>query len=202
MFSPVDQAAAWHSSNDNFHRIIFALSADQRLALPTGCHPRLAGARQTPICRVKRRNGTLVSGLPCYEHCRSDAFESALPDPPHSLHAPMEYPLPSSFPSFFRAQDLRAELRHTPHGILTRPRSVPMVSTLASGHTLPRLFSQYADFVGRRVRRKIDWATVGILDKDETRQLRDDLWTLRDNFGEGPEEASGGDDEEPAEEEV
>jgi len=114
------------------------------------------------------------------------------------LHAPMDYPLPSSFPSFFKAQDLSAELRHTPHGILTRPRSVPMVSTLASGHTLPRLFSQYADFAGQRVRRKIDWTTVGILDRDEAQQLRDDLWTLRDNFG---EEASGGDDEGPAEEE-
>ncbi|KAI9511509.1 tubulin nucleotide-binding domain-like protein [Russula earlei] len=114
---------------------------------------------------------------------------------PHSLHAPIEYPLPSSFPSFFRAKDLRVELRHTSQGILTRPRSVPMLSTLASGWLLPRLFSQYADFVGACVRRKIDWATLGI-DKDEAQQLRDDLWTLRDNFGEGSELASNEDGEE------
>jgi hypothetical protein len=74
-------------------------------------------------------------------------------------------------------------------------RSVPMVSTLASGYTLPRLFTQYADFVGQCVRRKIDWATMGCIDKDEALQLRDDLWTLRDNFGEMPEVASNGDDE-------
>lgn len=106
--------------------------------------------------------------------------------PSHSLHSPIEYPLPSSYPSFFRAQDLNAELRHTPSGILTRPRSVPMVSTLASGCTLPHLLTQYADFVGQCVRRKINWEAVGIMDKDEARQLRDDLWTLRDNFGEWP----------------
>lgn len=59
-----------------------------------------------------------------------------------------------------------------------------MVSTLASGCALPRLFTQYADFVGRCMRRKVNWGMVGI-DEDEARELRDDLWTLRDNFGEG-----------------
>jgi hypothetical protein len=70
-----------------------------------------------------------------------------------------------------------------------------MVSTLASGCTLPHLFTQYADFVGRCVQRKINWEAVGIIDKDEARQLRDDLWTLRDNFGEWPGLASDEDDE-------
>jgi len=138
---------------------------------------------------------SVTRGWPELDRCQFADF-SAGTGLRHSLHVPMEYPLPSSFPSFFRAQALSAELRHTSHGILTRPRSVPMVSTLASGRTLPRLFSQYANFVGQRVRRKINWSTVGILDKDEAHQLRDDLWALRDNFGEEPEEASSGDDEE------
>ncbi|KAF8483626.1 tubulin nucleotide-binding domain-like protein [Russula ochroleuca] len=112
-----------------------------------------------------------------------------------SLHSPIEYPLPSSYPSFFRTQELNAKPRHTPRGILTHQRSVPMVSTLASGCTLPHLFTQYADFVGRCVQRKINWEAVGIIDKDEARQLRDDLWTLRDNFGEWPGLASDEDDE-------
>ena len=34
------------------------------------------------------------------------------------------------------------------------------------------------------MRRKVNWGMVGI-DEDEARELRDDLWTLRDNFGEG-----------------
>jgi len=110
-------------------------------------------------------------------------------------HVAIEYPLPSSFPSFFRAQDLSAELRLSLRGVLTRTRSVPMVSTLESGCALPRLFTQYADFVGQCVRRKIDWATIGCVDKDEARQLRDDLWTLRDNFRETPELATDGNDE-------
>lgn len=70
-----------------------------------------------------------------------------------------------------------------------------MVSTLASGGTLPHLLTQYADFVGQCVRRKIDWTTVGVIDKDEARELREDLWTLRDNFGERSELASDGNDE-------
>jgi hypothetical protein len=70
-----------------------------------------------------------------------------------------------------------------------------MVSTLASGCTLPHLFTQYADFVGQCVQRKINWEAVGIIDKDEARQLRDDLWTLRDNFGEWPGLASDEDNE-------
>jgi hypothetical protein len=68
------------------------------------------------------------------------------------------------------------------------------VTTLSSGCTLPRLFTQYADFVGQCVRRKIDWATVGCMDQDDARQVWDDLWTIRDNFGEMPELTPDGDD--------
>ena len=70
-----------------------------------------------------------------------------------------------------------------------------MVSTLASGCTLPDLLTRYADFVGQCVQRKINWEAVGVVDKEDARQLRDDLWTLRDNFGEWPGLASDEDDE-------
>jgi hypothetical protein len=70
-----------------------------------------------------------------------------------------------------------------------------MVTTLSSGYTLPRLFARYADFVGQCVRRKIDWAKVGCMDQDDARQLQDDLWTIRDNFGEMPELVPDGDDQ-------
>jgi hypothetical protein len=69
-----------------------------------------------------------------------------------------------------------------------------MVSTLASGCTLPDLLTQYADFVGQCVQRKINWEAVGVVDKEEARQLRDDLWTLRDNFGEWSGPASEDDE--------
>ncbi|KAI9465930.1 tubulin nucleotide-binding domain-like protein [Lactarius psammicola] len=109
----------------------------------------------------------------------------------HSLHTEMEYPLPSSFPSFFKAQHLNVDLLRTPRGILTRPRSAPMVSTLGSGRASPHLFAQYAEFVRDCLRRKVDWATLGV-DEDDARELRDDLWTMHDNFGEN-HEASGDD---------
>ncbi|KAI0002430.1 Misato segment II tubulin-like domain-containing protein [Russula compacta] len=148
------------------------------------------------------------SATPCQRHVTRGwsellrtQFDDSVTGPMLSFHASIEYPLPSSFPSFFRAQELSAELRHTPRGVLTRPRSVPMVSTLASESTLPRLLTQYADFVGQCVRRKIDWAAVGVIDKDEVRGLRDDLWALRDNFGEIPELVSDGNDEGPGEDE-
>ena len=116
----------------------------------------------------------------------------------HSLHAQIAYPLPSSFPSFFKAQHLNADLRRTPRGILTRSRSVPMVSALGSGRALPRLLTQYAEFVRDCLLRKVDWAMLG-MDEDDARELRDDLWTMRDNFGEkhelsGDEGGGPGDD--------
>ncbi|KAI0254449.1 hypothetical protein BJV78DRAFT_1184394, partial [Lactifluus subvellereus] len=101
-----------------------------------------------------------IDALDCKVHCFVKAGASS-----HSLN---EYPLPSSYPSFFGAQHSNAELQ------LPQPRSMPMVSTLASGWALPRLLTQYADFVDRCVRRKINWGMVGI-DEDEARELRDDL---------------------------
>jgi hypothetical protein len=48
---------------------------------------------------------------------------------------------------------------------------------------MPHLLTQYANFVGHCVRREIDWGMMGN-DGDEARELRDELWTLRDNFWE------------------
>jgi hypothetical protein len=75
-----------------------------------------------------------------------------------------------------------------------------MVSTLGSGRASPLLLTQYAEFVRDCLRRKVDWTTLG-MDADDARELGDDLWTMRDNFGEKHElsgdEGSGlGEDEE------
>jgi hypothetical protein len=60
---------------------------------------------------------------------------------PTSIHLPIEYPLPSSFPSLFQVQNSSAGLRHTTRGILTRTQSMPMVSALASGYSWLHLFT-------------------------------------------------------------
>ena len=75
-----------------------------------------------------------------------------------------------------------------------------MVSTLGSGRASPRLLTQYAEFVRDCLLRKVDWAMLG-MDEDDSRELRDDLWTMRDNFGEkhelsGDEGIGLGEDEE------
>ncbi|KAN0125798.1 Misato Segment II tubulin-like domain containing protein [Russula decolorans] len=178
--------------NTPFADLSGAFPASSVEALSTRVHyfttglPNREGGRSASHCRRD-----VTRGWPELDRRQFDALGagSAL-----SFHSPMAYPLPSSYPSFFRAQDLNAELRHTRHGILTRPRSVPMVSTLASGYDIPHLLTQYADFVGQRLQRKIDWEAAGFIDKDEARQLRDDLWALRDNFGEWPGLGSDGDE--------
>jgi len=184
--------------NTPFAELSGAFPASSIDALDCKAHcfttPNRHGRGTPPLCRRDVMRGWAE---PARVQLDDFSAGSALRATSHSLQ---EYPLPSSYPSFFKAQHSSAGLRCTPRGILARPRSMPMVSTLASGWALPRLFTQYADFVGRCVRRKVNWGMVGI-DEDEARELRDDLWTLRDNFGERlePSEDDGeglGEDEE------
>ncbi|TFY81714.1 hypothetical protein EWM64_g2291 [Hericium alpestre] len=58
-----------------------------------------------------------------------------------------------------------------------------MLSSFALSTETPALFSRYATFVERCVRRKIDWQLVGA-EEDDARELVNDLWTLSDSFAE------------------
>ncbi|KAA1470407.1 tubulin nucleotide-binding domain-like protein [Dentipellis sp. KUC8613] len=115
----------------------------------------------------------------------SDAVQGAL------IRRSLAYPMPTSFPSFFRAPHLNADLRRTPRGIVAPPRAAPMVSSFALSAGTPDLFSRYATFVERCVRTKVDWQLVGA-DVDDVRDLVNDLWTLSDSFGERGSGLGGG----------
>ncbi|KAI0310860.1 tubulin domain-containing protein, partial [Amylostereum chailletii] len=98
------------------------------------------------------------------------------------IQAPVPYPLPSSYPSFFRAPHLNDQPRRTSRGILTKPRYAPILSSIGLSSGIPAMFESYASFLEDRVRKKFDWYLVGI-DGDEAKGLTDDLWTICDNFG-------------------
>lgn len=101
----------------------------------------------------------------------------------HSYVAPVEYPLPTSFPYFFNAPHLNERSRRTSRGILTQARTVPIVSSLGVRKDgLPKLLGRYASFIDDCARYKIDWQALGI-EQDEARELGADIWTIVDNFG-------------------
>ncbi|KAI0061973.1 tubulin nucleotide-binding domain-like protein [Artomyces pyxidatus] len=115
-----------------------------------------------------------------------------------SLHSPIAYPLPTSYPSFFREPHLNDASMRTSRGILSRPRSAPILSSLGLSGVTRDLFTRHASFLDDCVRRKVDWQIVGI-DVDEARDLRDEMWALRDNFGDANSDEGGdelGEDEE------
>ena len=118
-----------------------------------------------------------------------------------SIHTPIGYPLPTSFPSFFRAQHLNAVPRRTTRGIVAPPRSAPVLSSLELSGAMPSLFERYAILIEDCIRRKVDWQVIGVgIDDDGVRELRNDLWTLSDNHrageGNGDETDEMGEDEE------
>ncbi|ETW74824.1 hypothetical protein HETIRDRAFT_237753, partial [Heterobasidion irregulare TC 32-1] len=103
-----------------------------------------------------------------------------------SIHTPIGYPLPTSFPSFFRAQHLNAAPRRTTRGIVAPPRSAPVLSSLELSGAMPSLFERYAILIEDCIRRKVDWQVIGVgIDDDGVRELRNDLWTLSDNHRAG-----------------
>lgn len=72
------------------------------------------------------------------------------------------------------------------------------MSSLGLSGVTRDLFTRHASFLDDCVRRKVDWQIVGI-DVDEARDLRDEMWALRDNFGDANSDEGGdelGEDEE------
>jgi hypothetical protein len=99
---------------------------------------------------------------------------------PHRVHAPA-YPIPTSFPSFFKADDTNRSRRP---GILTRPPTAPLFSSISTTSATAQLFSGYATSIETCLSRKFAVESIGI-DGDELKELANDLWTLHDNFDDG-----------------
>jgi len=60
-----------------------------------------------------------------------------------------------------------------------------MLSSITVTSKSAELFASYAGFVSDCARRRSH--TIPGLDSDELKELSNDLWTIRDNFGEGSE---------------
>jgi hypothetical protein len=61
-----------------------------------------------------------------------------------------------------------------------------MMSSLTTTSLTSKLFKNYATFVEKCVKRRIDSGTG--VEFDELRDLGNDLWTLHDNFSDGEHE--------------
>ncbi|KAJ7465029.1 Misato segment II tubulin-like domain-containing protein [Mycena latifolia] len=91
------------------------------------------------------------------------------------------YPLPTSFPAFFSSPE--PSLPPTgPSGLLARPRSTAVFSSIAATSGSADFFSRYARFLENCARKKIPVENAGI-DIDEMGDLANNLWTLHDNAG-------------------
>ncbi|KAF8225980.1 tubulin nucleotide-binding domain-like protein [Tricholoma matsutake] len=91
------------------------------------------------------------------------------------FHAP-PYPIPTTYPLF---SDTVSTSTSSHPGILTRPCA--LFSSIASSSSTGTLFSTYAISIEGCLKRGPIAETVG-MDKDELRELANDLWSLHDNF--------------------
>ncbi|KAF5378475.1 hypothetical protein D9615_007082 [Tricholomella constricta] len=91
------------------------------------------------------------------------------------------YPIPTSFPSFFKSADVTAPVRR---GILTQPVECAMFSSLSTGTSTAHLFSSYASAIESYLKRKPAVEALGF-DSDEVKDLAHDLWALHDSFDDG-----------------
>ncbi|KAJ7162919.1 mtDNA inheritance protein Dml1 [Mycena filopes] len=135
-------------------------------------------SRPSPVTQFARRDvtrGFSHSAITSY----NERLASLSPDSSvvSSTHA-AAYPLPTSFPAFFRSAGAEALSPQT----LSRPRATPLFSSLSATTGTADLFAGYARFLDDSVRRKISVEDAGI-DLDELGDLANDFWTLHDTAG-------------------
>ncbi|OBZ75032.1 Protein dml-1 [Grifola frondosa] len=124
-----------------------------------------------------------------------DDWTATLNPLPHTVHAPL-YPLPSSFPPFFKPS--------SPHYQASSERPLPsnrVFSELSTTSLTTQLFSRYARVVQDCMSLQTDVATRMGMEMDDLKELKDELWAVGDAYsgaeGEkiGRDEALGEDEE-------
>ncbi|KAJ7258754.1 mtDNA inheritance protein Dml1 [Mycena haematopus] len=120
--------------------------------------------------------GFSTTGITSYNERLKDFQDSVV----SSTHA-ATYPLPTSFPAFFSYPENYLS-QGGPPGILSRPRSTSVFSSIGVTSGASNLFSGYARFLDDSIRRKfsVEYCGIGL---DEMGDLANDLWTLHDNAG-------------------
>ncbi|KAF5362647.1 hypothetical protein D9758_009615 [Tetrapyrgos nigripes] len=108
-----------------------------------------------------------------------------------SVHMPA-YPLPSSFPDFFKNESIlesrnklppREVDRNSPRVLRVTP-SVTSLSFLASTSETGKLFAAYAKYIETYVERRKsgEQVSMGADELDGLRELSNDLWTIHDGY--------------------
>ncbi|RDB18272.1 Protein dml-1 [Hypsizygus marmoreus] len=151
---------------------------EKNLANFSSCSFDKTRTQSSPFTRIDVTRGFTSSSISAYDRWSSaqslqDTFISRVHAPP--------YPIPTSYPSFFKAADGKNSRRP---GILTRPVEISMFSSLSAGSGSAHLFSAYATAMETCLQRKFAAENIGI-DSDDLKELATDLWTLHDNFGDG-----------------
>ncbi|KAG6864459.1 hypothetical protein C0991_009321, partial [Blastosporella zonata] len=92
------------------------------------------------------------------------------------------YPIPTSYPAFFKDSEA------TPTSSQIHPGTQSAVfSSLSTGSRTALLFSAHASAIDAYLKKKPDAEALGF-DGDELKELVNDLWTLYDSFGGGEED--------------
>lgn len=99
-----------------------------------------------------------TSFSPCVNFCTA-AYPNS-----RSTHTP-PYPLPTSFPRIFRPRDLRCH-------------EIPLFTSLSTTPRTSSLFRTYARFIETN----LDLGSANGLDRDEMKELGNDLWVICDGF--------------------
>ncbi|GLB45716.1 putative tubulin domain containing protein [Lyophyllum shimeji] len=150
------------------------------------------GAKHHQFTRLDVTRGFSPSGLSAYEQWSAgrslqDAYISRIHAPP--------YPIPTSYPAFFKPADDGMPARK---GIFAQPVQTSVFSSLSTSTQTAHLFSSYAAAIEAYLKRKPTDQALGF-ENDELRDLVNDLWTLHDNFNDGGEDGESsllGEDEE------
>jgi len=135
-------------------------------------------------------------GMSSYDRRAFDQWAELKRPLPYSIFAPA-YPLPSSFPSFLPPS-------HPPASAADASSRKPSTRLLSSMYATPqtsRLFAAYAGLVEDCVRRRMDLLGEMGVEVDDAKDLRDELWALRDLYAGAEDGDVGVEDEELGEDE-
>ncbi|TFK37238.1 mtDNA inheritance protein Dml1 [Crucibulum laeve] len=140
--------------------------------------------------------GFSLSGIAEY-----DRWSGSLSSPPDSFvlrfHT-ASYPLPTSFPHFFRTLESTtpAARDHASAAARTANLNLPsaqMLSSVAVADATACLFFEQAKFVENCTRTRSSAVISTGIDIDDLKGLANDLWVIYDNFAEGTSEDKGND---------
>ncbi|KAG6825236.1 hypothetical protein H0H92_004326 [Tricholoma furcatifolium] len=96
------------------------------------------------------------------------------------------YPLPTSYPMFFK--DARSSANSLRKGIFSGPESCAVFASLTTSSQTAYTFLSYASAIETYLKKKQDVNVLGF-ERDDLQDLTNELWTLHDNFG-GEDEGS------------